>query len=136
MGWTDVRREASAPACFSSSAAPATSPATPIVFVADEDAAVRESLERLVGWAGWQAQTFCSATEFLARPRVSTPSCLVLDVGLSDVNGLEMQRRLADRPEMPIIFVSDCADVRTVVRAMKAGAVEFLTKPLADEPLL
>ena len=119
-----------------SSGKPATSPVTPVVFVVDDDPRVRDSLEVLAGWAGWQVETFSSASGFLARPRASVPSCLVLDVGLPDVNGLDMQQRLADRPEMPIIFISGSGDVRTAVRAMKAGAVEFLTKPLADELLL
>ena len=119
-----------------SSGKPATSPATPVVFVVDDDLSVRDSLELLAGWAGWQVETFASAGGFLARPRASVPSCLVLDVGLPDVTGLDMQQRLADRPEMPIIFISGSGDVRTAVRAMKAGAVEFLTKPLADELLL
>jgi FixJ family two-component response regulator len=81
-------------------------------------------------------ETFASAGGFLARPRAAVPSCLVLEVGFPDTNALEMQQRLADRPEMPIIFVTGCGDVRTAVRAMKAGALEFLTKPLAGELLL
>jgi FixJ family two-component response regulator len=115
---------------------PVASPAAPIVFVVDPDAEVRDSLLELAERAGWQAQAFGSASEFLAHPRASAPSCLVLDVGLPDVNGLEMQQRLADRPEMPIIFITNGGDVRTAVRAMKAGAVEFFPKPLADELLL
>ena len=107
-----------------------------MVFVLDHDRSVRDSLEQLAGWAGWRVETFASASGFLTRPRAPVPSCLVLDVGLPDANGLEMQQRLADRPEIPIIFVTGCGDVRTAVRAMKAGAVEFLTKPLADELLL
>ena len=107
-------------------------PATPIVFIVDSDVSARYSLESLVGTAGWKVEAFCSAKELLARPRSSVPACLVLDAA----NGLDMQQRLADRPEMPIIFVSGSGDVRTAVNAMKAGAVEFFLKPLADELLL
>jgi len=111
-------------------------PHTPLVFVIDHDACVRETVGLLAGVAGWQAETFDSANRFLERPRAPVPSCLVLDVGLPDVNGLDIQRRLADRPEMPIIFFTGCGDVQTAVRAMKAGAAEFLTKPLAGDLLL
>jgi len=111
--------------------------ATPIVFVIDDDVSVRESLELLIGCAGWQAETFASAQEFLARPRVFAPSCLVLDVGLPDLNGLDLQKRIAgDRIDMPIIFITGCGDVPMTVQAMKAGAVEFLTKPFSDDVLL
>ena len=133
---TDLRLDTRTQFRPRSSGKPATSPASPVVFVVDDDLSVRDSLELLAGWAGWQVETFASASGFLARPRASVPSCLVLDAGLSDVTGLDMQQRLADRPEMPIIFISGSGDVRTAVRAMKAGAVEFLTKPLADELLL
>ena len=110
---------------------------TPIVFVVDDDISVRESLELLIGCAGWQAETFASAQEFLARPRVFAPSCLVLDVGLPDLNGLDLQKRIAgDRIDMPIIFITGCGDVPMTVQAMKAGAVEFLTKPFSDDVLL
>jgi len=109
----------------------------PIVFVVDDDVSVRESLELLIGCAGWQAETFASAQEFLARPRVFAPSCLVLDVGLPDLNGLDLQKRIAgDRMDMPIIFITGCGDVPMTVQAMKAGAVEFLTKPFSDDVLL
>ena len=111
--------------------------ATPIVFVVDDDVSVRESLELLIGCAGWQAETFASAQEFLARPRVIAPSCLVLDVSLPDLNGLDLQKRVAvDRVDMPIIFITGYGDVPMTVRAMKAGAVEFLTKPFSDDVLL
>jgi FixJ family two-component response regulator len=107
------------------------------VFVVDDDVSIRESLELLIRCAGWQPETFASAREFLARPRVLAPSCLVLDVSLPDVNGLELQKRIAtDRADMPIIFITGHGDVPMTVRAMKAGAVEFLTKPFADEELL
>jgi len=109
---------------------------TPKVFVVDEDASVRNSLEHLATRAGWQVETFALADDFLARPRAFEPGCLVLDAELSDLTALEIQRRLADHPELPIIFLSGSDDVQTVVLAMKAGAVDFLTKPLAVELLL
>ena len=111
--------------------------ATPIVFVVDDDVSVRESLELLIRCEGWQPETFASAQEFLARPRVLVPSCLVLDVSLPDLNGLDLQKRVAaDRTDMPIIFITGYGDVPMTVQAMKAGAVEFLTKPFGDEVLL
>jgi FixJ family two-component response regulator len=111
--------------------------AKPIVFVVDDDVSVRESLELLIKFAGWQPETFASATDFLARPRTTTPNCLVLDVSLPDLNGLDLQKLIAaDRIEMPIIFITGHGDVPMTVRAMKAGAVEFLTKPFADDVLL
>src|ERR1044071_8058294 len=103
---------------------------TPTVFFVDGDIWARASLERAADSGGWRLETFASAGEFLARPRSRAPSCLVLDVGLPDANGLEMQQRIADRAETPIIFVTGCRDVRTAVRAMKAGAVAFFNKPL------
>src|SRR3984893_8385 len=110
---------------------------TPIVFVVDDDISVRDSLESLIRCAGWQPETFASAQEFLSRPRVLAPSCLVLDVGLPDLNGLDLQKRVAvDRADMPIIFITGYGDVPMTVQAMKAGAVEFLTKPFADDVLL
>ena len=109
----------------------------PTVFVVDDDISVRESLELLIDSAGWQPLTYASGHEFLARPRTPTPSCLVLDVTLPDLNGLDLQKRVAaDRFDMPIIFISGCGDVPMTVRAMKAGAVEFLTKPLDGNVLL
>src|SRR5216683_4011360 len=111
--------------------------ATPIVFVVDDDVSVRESLEALIRCAGWQPETFASAQEFLSRPRVIAPSCLVLDVSLPDLNGLDLQKRIAvDRIDMPIIFITGYGDVPMTVQAMKAGAVEFLTKPFGDDVLL
>lgn len=110
---------------------------TPIVFVVDDDVSVRESLELLIRCAGWQPETFASAEEFLARPRVVAPSCLILDVNLPDLNGLDLQKRIsADRFDMPIIFITGYGDVPMTVRAMKAGAAEFLTKPFGDDVLL
>jgi FixJ family two-component response regulator len=108
----------------------------PIVFVVDDDISVRESLEMLIRFAGWQPETFASAEEFLAHPRALTPNCLVLDVALPDLNGLDLQKLVADRIEMPIIFITGYGDVPMTVRAMKAGAVEFLTKPFEEEALL
>jgi FixJ family two-component response regulator len=109
----------------------------PIVFVVDDDVSVRESLELLIRSSGWQPETFVSALEFLARPRTFAPSCLILDVNLPDLNGLDLQKRVAtDRADMPIIFITGYGDVPMTVRAMKAGAVEFLTKPFSDDVLL
>jgi FixJ family two-component response regulator len=108
-----------------------------IVFVVDDDVSVRESLEDLIRFAGWQPEVFASAEAFLARPREPAPSCLVLDVNLPDLSGLDLQRQIAaDRLEMPIIFLTGYADVPMTVQAMKGGAVEFLTKPFDDEVLL
>ena len=110
---------------------------TPIVFVVDDDISVRESLEALVRFAGWQPETFASAQEFLSRPRVLVPNCLVLDVSLPGLNGLDLQKRIAaDRIDMPIIFITGHGDVPMTVQAMKAGAVEFLMKPFSDDVLL
>src|SRR6476620_6548876 len=109
----------------------------PIVFVVDDDVSVRESLELLINFAGWQPETFASAGEFLARPRTAPPNCLVLDVSLPDLNGLELQKLIAtERTYMPIIFITGHGDVPMTVQAMKGGAVEFLTKPFDDEVLL
>jgi len=108
---------------------------TPVVFVVDDDVSVRESVELLIRSAGWHPETFASAEDFLARSRVDGPSCLVLDVTLPYLNGLDLQKRIIDRSDMPIIFITGYGDVPTTVRAMKAGAAEFLTKPLADEVL-
>ena len=115
---------------------PVVLPATPIVFVVGEDVCVCSLLELLARHAGWQLETFAWAQDFLARRRPSAPSCLVLDMERCGVNGLDLQQRLADRPELPIIFCSGGGDVQTAVRAMKAGALEFLTKPLSGELLL
>jgi FixJ family two-component response regulator len=111
----------------------------PIVFVVDDDVSVRESLELLIRTAGgsWRVDTFSSAREFLAQPRPTVPCCLVLDVSLPDLNGLELQERIAqERSEIPIVFITGHGDVPMTVRAMKAGAIEFLTKPFNDEVLL
>ena len=113
------------------------SPAIPVVFVVDDDVSVRESLEALIRYEGWQPETFASAQEFLTRPRVLVPSCLVLDVSLPGLNGLDLQKRVAvERTDMPIIFITGYGDVPMSVQAMKAGAVEFLTKPFTNEVLL
>jgi FixJ family two-component response regulator len=119
------------------STGPTGSHPTPIVFVVDDDVSVRESLELLIHSAGWCAETFPSAAAFLARPRADGPGCLVLDVSLPDLSGLELQQRIAkDRFDLPIIFITGYGDVPMTVRAMKAGAVEFLTKPFDDAALL
>jgi FixJ family two-component response regulator len=113
------------------------SPTAPVVFVVDDDISVRESLELMLGYAGWRVVTFSSAQEFLAHPRVHLPSCLILDVHLPDLNGLDLQHRIgAHSAEMPIIFITGYGDVPMTVRAMKAGALEFLTKPFNDDVLL
>jgi FixJ family two-component response regulator len=110
---------------------------TPIVFVVDDDISIRESLELLIRSEGWKPETFASAQEFLARPRVFVPTCLILDVSLPGLNGLDLQKRVAiERIDMPIIFITGHGDVPMTVQAMKAGAVEFLTKPFGDEVLL
>jgi FixJ family two-component response regulator len=115
----------------------AISYATPIVFVVDDDVSVRESLELLIRCEGWEPETFASAQEFLTRPRPAVPSCLVLDLSLPDLNGLQLQKRLAfERTDMPIVFITGHGDVATSVEAMKAGAVEFLVKPFKDDVLL
>jgi FixJ family two-component response regulator len=109
---------------------------TPTVFVVDDDISVRESLELLIMSGGWRPETFGSAQDFLSRPRATVPCCLVLDVTLPGLNGLELQQQLVARTEMPIIFITGHGDVPMSVRAMKAGAVEFLTKPFKDDVLL
>lgn len=110
---------------------------TPLVFVVDDDVSVRESLELLISSAGWQPETFHSAQGFLSRPRPNVPNCLVLDVNLPDLSGLDLQAMVSEeRRDTPIIFVTGYGDVPMTVRAMKAGAVEFLTKPFGDEVLL
>jgi FixJ family two-component response regulator len=112
-------------------------PASPIIFVVDDDISVRESLELLIRHEGLAVEAFFSAQEFLARPRVSVPSCLILDVSLPGLNGLELQKRIAlDRHDMPIIFITGHGDIPMTVQAMKAGAAEFLTKPFGEEVLL
>ena len=110
---------------------------TPIVFVVDDDVSVRESLELLIRCEGWQPKTFASAQKFLDQPRVRIPNCLVLDVSLPGLTGLDLQRLVAgERTDMPIIFITGHGDVPVTVQAMKAGAVEFLTKPFSDDVLL
>ena len=106
------------------------------MFVVDDDVSVRESLELLIRSAGWKPETFASAKEFLLRSRILAPNCLVLDVALPDLSGLDLQKLVADRIDMPIIFITGYGDVPMTVQAMKAGAVEFLTKPFSDDVLL
>jgi FixJ family two-component response regulator len=113
------------------------SQASPIVFVVDDDISVRESLELLLRHEGFEVETFTSAQEFIERPRTIVASCLVLDISLPGLNGLELQKRVAgERPEMPIIFITGHGNIPMTVQAMKAGAVEFLTKPFSDDVLL
>src|SRR5580692_8770425 len=110
---------------------------TPIVFVVDDDISVRESLELLIRGGGWQPEVFASAQEFLSRSPALFPNCLVLDVSLPDLNGLDLQKRIAkDRVDMPIIFITGHGDIPMSVEAMKAGAIEFLTKPFGGDALL
>ena len=108
----------------------------PVVYVVDDDVSVRESLELLIRREGWQPELFASAQDFLTHAREVVPSCLVLDVSLPGLNGLDLQLQLADRVELPIIFITGHGDVPTSVRAMKAGAVEFLTKPFVVDVLV
>lgn len=109
----------------------------PIVYVVDDDVSLRDSLGFLIANAGWRAELFESASEFLARSRAPSPSCLILDVGLPDLDGLELQQRLAsERASMPIIFITARGDIPMTVQAMKAGAAEFLAKPFTPAVLL
>jgi FixJ family two-component response regulator len=110
--------------------------ASPVVFVVDDDVSVRESLEALIGFEGWRVETFASAEEFLARQRAPEPNCLILDVSLPALSGLDLQQLLTDRREMPIIFITGHGDIPMTVQAMKAGATEFLTKPIDNDALL
>jgi FixJ family two-component response regulator len=111
------------------------SPEPGVVYIVDDDISVRESLELLIRCAGWQPLTFSSAQEFLSRPQVFAPSCLILDVGLPDINGLDLQQLLAEGYHPPIIFLTGNGDIPTSVRAIKAGALDFLTKPFRAEQL-
>jgi len=112
------------------------SKATPVVFVVDDDVSVRESLEALIATAGWRTKAFASALDFLDNCHDASPRCLVLDVSLPGLSGLDLQERLGDQRNMPIIFITGHGDIPMSVQAMKAGAVEFLTKPFSDEVLL
>jgi len=109
----------------------------PLVFIVDDDVSVRESLEFLIRQHRWQPEVFASADEFLSRPRPLVPCCLILDLSLPGLSGLDLQERIANqRTEMPIIFITGQGDIPSTVQAMKAGAVEFLTKPFRNEVLL
>lgn len=140
MGDASIRKVASDPAARGDAnrrPRGADSGAKPSVFVVDDDISVRESLESLIAMAGFRPETFATAYDFLARPRSRAPSCLILDVSLPDLSGLELQRRLADeRMAMPIVFITGRGDIPATVQAMKAGAVEFLVKPFSAEALL
>jgi FixJ family two-component response regulator len=109
---------------------------TPVVYIVDDDISVRESLQALISHAGWRPLAFASAQTFLAHSRSAAPGCLVLDVGLPDLNGLELQKRIAGDDDLPIIFITGFGDIPMTVQAMKAGAVEFLTKPFPPDVLL
>ena len=124
------------PSAAARATAAAAATASALVFVVDDDVSVREALELMIKSAGWQPETFVTALDFLSRPRPTVPCCLVLDVTLPGLNGLELQQQLAGRTEMPIIFITGYGDVPMSVRAMKAGAAEFLTKPFNDAVLL
>lgn len=113
-----------------------SAPVTPVVFVVDDDVSVRESLELLIIASGWDPEIFTSAEDFLTRSRLAGPSCLVLDVSLPNLSGFDLQKRVANPAEMPIIFLTGYGDVPTSVRAMKAGAADFLTKPFDDDELI
>jgi FixJ family two-component response regulator len=114
-----------------------TANVAPIVYVVDDDISVRESLEALIREAGWKPSIFSSASEFLSHRHTAGPSCVILDVSLPDLNGLDLQQQIAAaRADMPIIFITGYGDIPMSVRAIKAGAVEFLTKPFGDEVLL
>ena len=133
-GWV---RNAGVPSSASGARAQPRAPAVHLVFVVDDDVSVRESLELLIRHGGWQPELFESALQFLEHPFVLVPSCLILDVSMPGLNGLELQERIAaERPHIPIIFLTGYADVPMTVQAMKAGAVEFLTKPFSDDVLL
>jgi FixJ family two-component response regulator len=109
---------------------------TSLVFVVDDEVSVRESLELLMGAVGWRVESFASAADFMSRPRATVPCCLVLDVRLKGLSGLDLQRQLAGRTDIPIIFITGYGDIRTTVQAMKAGAFDFLTKPLKNDVLV
>ena len=108
---------------------------TPVVYIVDDDVSVRESLELLIRCAGWQPVTFASAWDFLSHPLISAPSCLILDIGLPDISGLDLQQQLAERYHPPIIFLTGNGDIPTSVRAIKAGALDFLIKPFCTKQL-
>lgn len=121
--------------CFEESSCIMTN-SSPIVFVVDDDISMRESLKALIQDEGWQVETFMSAAEFLNHPHELVPHCLILDISMPGLNGLDLQKRLAvQQPEMPIIFMTGYGDVPKSVQAMKAGAVEFLTKPFSETAL-
>jgi FixJ family two-component response regulator len=108
-----------------------------VIAVVDDDPSVRKGLERLIRSLGWHTETFASAQEFLDHPRTEAPSCLVLDLQLPGLSGLELQKRMTEAGlETPIVFLTGHGDIPASVKAMKAGAVEFLTKPVDEQDLL
>ena len=109
--------------------------AAPLVFVVDGDASVREALDSIIRSAGWQPIAATSAEEFLSYPRVVAPGCLITEMKLPGWSGLELQRQVGHRAELPVIFMSSCPEIRAAVQAMKAGALEFLTKPFLPDLL-
>jgi FixJ family two-component response regulator len=122
--------------CLLSPGAPLPEP-TPMVFVVEDDPSVREALAGLIRSAGWNVEVYVSAQEFLAHPKPDGPGCLVLDIGLPGLSGLDLQSRMAELHwDIPIVFITGHGDIPMSVRAMKAGAVEFLTKPFVDQDLL
>ena len=109
----------------------------PVVFVVDDDVSIRESLGLLISSEGWAVETFRSAQDFVSADLASVPSCLILDVSLPGLNGLDFQKQVSiERPNMPVIFITGHGDIPMSVRAMKAGAVEFLTKPFDHQALI
>jgi FixJ family two-component response regulator len=108
-----------------------------VVFVVDDDVSVRESVDVLIRWAGWSVEVFATGEEFLSRPKVDAPSCLIVDVDLPDMSGLDLRQRMTQSgKDIPTVFIAGRGDIPTTVRAMRAGAIEFLTKPFMDTALL
>jgi FixJ family two-component response regulator len=111
-------------------------PEAPTVFIVDGDASARATLESLIRSAGWQVKSMSSAEEFLSSPRTMAPACLLADVDLPGLSGLDLQERVSERAELPLIFLSGSIDIRATVRAMKGGAFDFLTKPFVRDALV
>jgi FixJ family two-component response regulator len=130
------RRYLSFPECDALRTCALVSPSLPTVSVVDNDASVRESLETMIHYLGWRPQTFRSAEEFLERPRVLAQSCLILNITPPDLNGFELQKFIANRMEMPVILLSGRSEASMIVKAMKAGAFDFFTKPFDVQTLM